>query len=245
MYMNRRDFVRTAGGVAGVTAATTGTAAAQESPGTGGGTTAAGGQGTAGTPGGATGTAGGGGGGGGGGGTPDLGGYLSDVQNYGGSVTDMRGQATVTVDVGVPNGPNPYGFGPPAIHVDNGATVEWNWTGDGGAHNVVHEDGAFDSGTAVSTEGVNFEHTFEEDGVYQYYCNPHKGSGMKGVVVVGTEYPTVEPGGGEEKELHEMGVPFQAHFVGLATILAILVTLVFTFFQLKYGESSHFKGGNS
>jgi hypothetical protein len=42
-----------------------------------------------------------------------------------------------------------------------------------------------------------------------------------------------------------MGVPIQAHFVGIATILAIIVSLVFTFFMLKYGESPHASGGNN
>jgi hypothetical protein len=45
--------------------------------------------------------------------------------------------------------------------------------------------------------------------------------------------------GGGEVEPEEMGVPFQAHFVGLATLLGIFVSLVFTFFFLKYGETPH------
>jgi hypothetical protein len=70
---------------------------------------------------------------------------------------------------------------------------------------------------------------------------------MKGSVVVGSDYPTAGGGdGGGVTPLNpeHMGVPFQAHFVGLATILAILSSLVFTFYLLKYGESSHTKGGN-
>jgi hypothetical protein len=42
-----------------------------------------------------------------------------------------------------------------------------------------------------------------------------------------------------------MGVPFQAHFVGIATILAVTLSLVFTFSLLKYGESANTKGGNN
>ena len=36
-----------------------------------------------------------------------------------------------------------------------------------------------------------------------------------------------------------MGVPIQAHWVGIATILAIMSSLMFTFYVLKYGESAH------
>jgi len=74
---------------------------------------------------------------------------------------------------------------------------------------------------------------------------------MKGAVVVGSDYPTTggggDGGGGEapaEVDPEHMGVPFQAHFVGMATLLAILMSLLFTFYTLKYGESAHTKGGN-
>ncbi|MFB6173819.1 MAG: halocyanin, partial [Halobacteriales archaeon] len=43
--------------------------------------------------------------------------------------------------------------------------------------------------------------------------------------------------GGGEVNPEEMGVPFQAHYVGIAAILGILLSLIFTFFVLKYGES--------
>ncbi|MFD1586352.1 halocyanin domain-containing protein [Halorientalis brevis] len=122
-------------------------------------------------------------------GAPDLGGYLDDANNYDGIVADETGQQVVTVQVGA--GDPGLAFGPAAVHVDNGATVTWEWTGEGGAHTVVAEDGTFDSGNPVAEAGVNFEHTFERDGIYPYYCNPHKASGMLGAVVVGTDYPTV------------------------------------------------------
>ncbi|AQL43822.1 halocyanin [Halorientalis sp. IM1011] len=215
--MNRRDFIRTAGGAAGATAAVSagaGTAAASSEGGDGGAT------------------------------RPDFGGYLDDANGYGGGQpADQTGNDEVTVQVGT--GSQGYGFSPPAVHVDTGTTVVWEWTGEGGAHNVVSNDEVFDSGAAESGSGVTFEYTFEEGGIYNYHCVPHEGMGMKGSIVVGSDYPTVqmETGGGE-KSLHEMGVPFQAHYVGLATILMVIVSLVFTFFLLKYGESPHTKGGN-
>jgi hypothetical protein len=36
-----------------------------------------------------------------------------------------------------------------------------------------------------------------------------------------------------------LGVPIQAHWVGAATILGIVMTVVFSFYVLKYGESPH------
>jgi halocyanin-like protein len=170
---------------------------------------------------------------------------LSDVSNFGG-VEDMRGSDQVTVRVGVEANGGPYGYGPAAVHVDNGATVQFEWTGNQ-EHNVVHQDGDFES-DLYTAPGVNYEYTFDEDGIYNYYCTPHRGLGMKGSVVVGSDYPTAGGGeGGAATPLNpeHMGVPFQAHFVGFATILAILSSLIFTFYLLKYGESSHTKGGNN
>jgi halocyanin-like protein len=219
--MNRRDFLRTAGGAAGGTAAVSasaGTAAAAE------------------------------GGGGGGGGGPDLGGYLDGVGNYNGTVQDKTGSSEVTVKVGTDANGGGFGFGPAAVHVDKGTTVKFEWTGNGGGHNVIAEDGTFDSGTAVAAAGVNFEYTFEEGGVYNYYCQPHKSLGMKGSIVVGqpgADYPTIAAAGGSKPANPEhMGVPFQAHYVGIATVLMMIVSLIFTFFLLKYGETPHAKGGN-
>jgi halocyanin-like protein len=126
--------------------------------------------------------------GGGGGGTvrPDLQGYLDDAQNYDGDIVDRRGQAETSVAVGAGNG---LAFGPPAIHVDNGATVTWEWTGEGGAHSVVETNGQFDSGEVVGEAGHTYSHRFTTDGIYPYYCEPHQAIGMLGVVVVGTDYP--------------------------------------------------------
>ena len=118
---------------------------------------------------------------------PDLGGYLEDARNYDGTVVNRMGTADVTVDVGAGDG---LSFGPPVVHVDLGATVHWEWTGAGGAHNVVAEDGTFDSGSVVSTAGATYYYTFDRAGIYKYYCTPHKGVGMKGAVVVGTDYPS-------------------------------------------------------
>lgn len=110
--------------------------------------------------------------------------YLSNASNFDDEMVDAVDSSQVQIDVGVQgNGAN-YGFGPPAIRIETGTEIDWEWTGDGGLHNVVAEDGAFDSGSAVDNEGEVFSHTFEEGGTYLYYCRPHQPQGMKGAVVV-------------------------------------------------------------
>lgn len=157
--MNRREFVRTAGGAAGAAAtlSATGAAAAQEEGGDGGET------------------------------VPDYGGFLDSVGNFDGSTVDATGQDTVTVEVGVQANGGAYGFGPPAVHVDNGATVEWEWTGEGGGHNVASAEGSeseFDNGETVSEEGYTFEQSFDSAGIKLYECTPHRANGMLGAIEV-------------------------------------------------------------
>jgi len=237
--VTRRGFVL--GVAAGASAAATGPAAAQEGTGTDDGAQTDGGTGTdgggTGTEGGATGTDGetAGAGGGGGGGEPAFDGWFDDVDNYDGNVVDLRGEGEPEVDVGVENGSGPYGFGPPAIHVDNGATVTWTWTGEGGAHNVVEEEEVFDSGEQVAGEGETFEYTFEEDGIYKYVCEPHVSLGMKGAVVVGTDYPSTGGGGDGGGGGGRPQVPDAARSLGLATAFAMAATLGLTYFFVKYG----------
>ena len=153
------------------------------------------------------------------------------------------GGSTKTVEVGAGSGTS---FGPEEVTIAPGDTVVWEWTGEGGAHNVVAEDGAFNSGSPEEGSGITFEHTFQETGEFPYICEPHEAVGMVGTVIVQEGGASSGGGGGEEQvNPEEMGVPFQAHFVGIATILMMVVSLIYTFFTVKYGESPNAKGGNN
>lgn len=95
-------------------------------------------------------------------------------------------------------------FEPHVVHVEVGGTV--TWTNKGGNHSATayHPDNdqprripdAADSwdSRVFFGEGDTFEHTFEEPGVYDYYCTPHELVGMIGTVVVGTPDPADQPG---------------------------------------------------
>jgi serine/threonine-protein kinase len=113
--------------------------------------------------------------------------YLSEgeAKLYEGTIADYTGQDEVVVDVGA--GDIGFAFAPPAIRVDAGTTVVWEWTGEGGAHNVVSEDAAatqFNSGDPIDEQGYTFEQTFESAGIQLYYCTPHKANGKIGGVEV-------------------------------------------------------------
>jgi halocyanin-like protein len=172
---------------------------------------------------------------------PSFDGWLSDVGNYD-EVTDATGQDEVTITVGAQGNGGSFAFDPAAVQVDPGTTVVWEWNGEGGQHNVVAEAGGDFESELVAEAGFSFEQSLDAEGVVKYYCTPHQALGMKGVVVVGSIPGGGESGGGEsggEVDLHTLGVPIQAHWVGAGTILGIVVSLIFTFYVLKYGESPH------
>ncbi|MXR40546.1 halocyanin domain-containing protein [Halobaculum sp. WSA2] len=109
--------------------------------------------------------------------------WFGNVSNYDG-VVDKRGMNTVTVTVGAPGNGGGFAFGPAAVRVDPGTTVVWEWTGEGGMHNVAATDGAYESALS-SDAGDTFERTFDAEGISRYVCTPHEPMGMKGAVVVG------------------------------------------------------------
>lgn len=69
-----------------------------------------------------------------------------------------------------------------ALTVAPNTTVTWNWVDTSNPHNVVADGGAFDSGDLL-TEG-SFSFTFTEVGVYSYFCEAHKATGMVGTITV-------------------------------------------------------------
>ncbi|MFC7041723.1 halocyanin [Halonotius aquaticus] len=208
--MKRRELLRTAGGAtAAATAATasSGVAAAQEVQ-------------------------------------PDL----SHISDSDGGYEDHRGESEVTIEVGASGNGGNLAFSPAGIWIDPGTTVIWEWTGEGGGHNVQTVGGPADlASETVSEAGFTYEFTFTEEhtGITNYECVPHSSLGMLGSVAVGEDVPTVEVGGGGgggwptelDAFAHDVGVPIQKHYVGIVSFLGIAVSLVFTFYVLKYGES--------
>lgn len=113
---------------------------------------------------------------------PSFNGWLDNTANYNG-VTDKTAASEITVKVGANGSNGPYAFTPVAIKVKKGTAIVWKWTGKGGAHNVVSQNGRFES-KLVAKKGHTFKHAFDSSGTYKYLCEPHRSMGMKGVVVV-------------------------------------------------------------
>ena len=98
-------------------------------------------------------------------------------------------------------------FSPKVIRVEPGTTVIWE-SGGANNHNVIASDGTWQAISSdyfeygIITKGDQYEHTFNEPGVYEYYCPYHgtNNKGMVGTVIVGD----VEYSAPEEKIIVEL-----------------------------------------
>jgi plastocyanin len=111
-----------------------------------------------------------------------------------GGPDDLQSTATITATtLESDRGAGQYVFTPSVVWAEPDATIEWEI--GNGSHSITayHEDNdqphrvpdgasAFDSG--VLAAGDTFEHTVATPGVHNYYCTPHRGLGMTGIVVV-------------------------------------------------------------
>jgi len=79
-----------------------------------------------------------------------------------------------------------FAFSPNNLTVDQGDTV--TWTNKGRFPHTTTSgvngkpDGLWD--TKHLARGESFSYVFSQPGTYHYFCRPHHGLGMKGVVVV-------------------------------------------------------------
>ena len=167
---------------------------------------------------------------------PDFGPYLDDAREFD-TTDDRRGQEEVTVAVGA--GDEGLAYDPAALWIDPGTTVIFEWTGDGGGHNVALEEGTDNFGfdEIIAEPGVHYEYTFteedaeENDGIVLYKCTPHEGQGMKGGIAIGDDVPTID--------LTEAGpdieIPDEALALSVATVIAMGATLGLGYFFMKFG----------
>lgn len=115
-----------------------------------------------------------------------------DDSRYDGDILDLRGESSITIDVGAEGNGNGYAFGPSAVAISAGTDVLFDWTGEGGAHNVEaipdeqlgESDYEFTSGEAVQGADNEYSYTFDEAGIALYHCEPHLNLGMKGSIVI-------------------------------------------------------------
>jgi plastocyanin len=125
-----------------------------------------------------------------------------DSHDDDGGHDEAVGAPSDTAEVNMITEDESYHFEPHVVRVNVGGTVTWH--NESGSHSTTayHSDNdqpqlvpdgaaSWDSGI-VSEQGATFEHTFETEGVYHYYCTPHESLGMLGSVIVGEPDPHEE-----------------------------------------------------
>jgi plastocyanin len=78
-----------------------------------------------------------------------------------------------------------FSFSPARLVVRAGTTVTWTNRDEGIRHTTTSDAGLWDSG--LLSGGDTFSTTFDEPGVYPFYCRPHGGpggEGMSGTIIV-------------------------------------------------------------
>ncbi|MEF8777473.1 MAG: plastocyanin/azurin family copper-binding protein [Natronomonas sp.] len=113
-------------------------------------------------------------------------------------------EPTATAEVKLQTEGGQHHFAPHAVWIEPGGTV--TWTNESGQHDAVayHPDNGDKprripekaapwSTGLLAEEGAAASHTFETEGVYDYYCTPHESVGMVGTVVVGEPDPHDQP----------------------------------------------------
>ena len=87
---------------------------------------------------------------------------------------------TVTVD----------GFGsnlrfvPDSLTINEGDTVQFLWSDQLLPHNAIEQNEVFDSGDAERNVDYTYTFNYNQSGVYEFYCEPHRNLGMIGEITV-------------------------------------------------------------
>ncbi|AGN00670.1 halocyanin hcpB [Salinarchaeum sp. Harcht-Bsk1] len=154
-----------------------------------------------------------------------------EVQNYDGTTADQTGQSEVSVTVGADGNGGTFAFDPPALRISPGTTVTFEWVSD--THNVIVEsqpEGAgWEGHEPIEDTGFSFTHTFETEGTYTYFCEPHLSLGMKGAIVVGAApagnggQPGATAGGG--------GPPFWVTGLAGGIVAALLAPILVSYYR--------------
>ena len=141
------------------------------------------------------------------------------------NISDSSGQPGSSNTVRMVTEDHKSYFDPVGLYVEPGETVSFKMVSGNHSATAYHDQysladvtripkGAqpFDSEVIID-EGVTFEHTFNTEGTYDYYCIPHKTMGMIARIVVG------KPGGPAEGSMPPDGkVPTSQQIVKQKTV---------------------------
>ena len=112
--------------------------------------------------------------------------FLTVALVVGGFLLWMSPASAATVEVKMGSDSGMLAFDPPTVTIQAGDTVKWV-NNKMAPHNVVFEDssaGDKSHSNLSFSPGETYSSTFDTAGEYTYYCEPHRGAGMVGKIVV-------------------------------------------------------------
>ena len=114
-------------------------------------------------------------------------------------------------------------FYPSSLTINEGDTVRFMWGEEILPHNSVEENGLFDSGEPERE--VNYSYTFgyDQEGVYDFFCEPHEAVGMEGTITVLDKELLIETSS-EKTDSDDSGV---SQLIALLILIAIGICIIF------------------
>ena len=138
---------------------------------------------------------------------------------------------TVTVD----------GFGsnlrfvPDTLTINEGDTVQFLWSGQLLPHNAIEENEVFNSGDAERNVDYTYTFNYNQSGVYEFYCEPHRDLGMVGeITVIDVEESNMTIEDDIETSSNEI-TNEKNSFINL-NILLVLVVLIIIYFRTRIDD---------
>ena len=114
-------------------------------------------------------------------------------------------------------------FYPSSLTINEGDTVRFMWGEEILPHNSVEENGLFDSGEPERE--VNYSYTFgyDQDGVYDFFCEPHEAVGMDGTITVLDKEQLIDT----SSEKTDSGDSSVSQVIALLILIAIGICIIF------------------
>ncbi len=143
---------------------------------------------------------------------------------------DEGEEHTVTVD----------GFGsnirfvPETLTINEGDSVRFLWSGQLLPHNAVEVNELFNSGEAMRNVDYTYNFTYNQSGVYEFYCEPHRDLGMLGeITVLDVEQSNLSTGDDLETKTDEVVSQKDSKINFYVLSVVGLVVLVFLYYRTR------------
>ena len=123
-------------------------------------------------------------------------------------------------------------FYPASLTINEGDTVRFMWGEEILPHNSVEQNGLFDSGEPERE--VNYSYTFgyEQEGVYDFFCEPHEAVGMDGTITVLDKNQLIE----SYSEKSDDGGFGLSQIIAFLVFIAIGIFIIFII-KTRYNEN--------